>query len=81
MNDGYWALIISIFREVTPENAFKLLYGEDVRQNKTLTIEDLKEIKTLREQGEKWETIGAIYGVKWKTAQMAYSRNLRYGTI
>ena len=77
MNEGYLALLVSIFREVTPEKAFRALEGKmpRVKVNRhKWTAEEFEEIGKYREEGLKWKEIGELYGMRGKTIQTAYTR-------
>ena len=66
MNEGYMALTVCILRNVTPEEAFKMLEGKKYRK---WTADDVYKIAMMRNLGTKWREIGKVYGV---TAQVAY---------
>lgn len=77
MNEGYLALLISIFREVTPEKAFMALDGKSLDQKinrHKWTAEEFEKIGRYREEGLKWKEIGELYGMRDKTIQTAYQR-------
>lgn len=72
MNEGYLALLISIFRKTTPDDAFRILAGKPARR--AWTAAELCEIKGLRENGTTWAEIGEMYGVAPATAQKRFIR-------
>lgn len=72
MNEGYLALLISIFRKTTPDDAFRILDGKPARR--AWTAAELCEIKDLRENGATWAEIGEMYGVAAATAQKRFIR-------
>lgn len=77
MNEGYLALLISIFRKFTAEQAFMALDGKNpkVKINRhKWTAEEFEEIGRYREEGLKWKEIGELFGMRGKSIQTTYQR-------
>lgn len=77
MNEGYLALLISIFREVTPDKAFMALDGKNPKakiNRHKWTAEEFEEIGRYREEGLKWKKIGELFGMRGKSIQTTYQR-------
>lgn len=79
MNEGYLALLLAIFRNVTQEQAFRILDGKTpkAKKNRKWTDDDFQEIAQCRKEGLKWNEIGEMYGMKEKSAQKAYRRYVK----
>ena len=73
MNEGYIALLISIFRKTTPDDAFRILAGKPARR--AWTDAELREVKALKDNGATWAEIGEMYGVAAQTAQKRVIRS------
>lgn len=63
MNEGYYALLISILRHCTPEQAFELLNNGTRKRwckgNKRI----IRHMVKLKEQGKTYREIGEMYGI------------------
>ncbi|MGN0694542.1 MAG: hypothetical protein ACI4LK_06510 [Lentihominibacter sp.] len=75
MNEGYVALLIAIFREITPEQAFMVLDGKNPKakvNNHKWTDSEFEEIAIYREEGVSWRRIGEMFGMRGMTVHTAY---------
>ena len=82
MNEGYMALMVSILRKVTVEQAFMILDGKNPSTKikpRTWTQADFREIEQYRSQGYSWNDIGEMFGVAGNTVNTAYKRYVRNG--
>lgn len=70
--ENYAALLVSIFRNVTPDDAFIILERGTEKNRKNLSIEDYVDIKRRRENGEMWQDIAAVYGKPTQSLTRCY---------
>lgn len=76
MDDGYLALMISIFRNVTPDTAFRMLSGDERwTKNRHWTCDDVENIENMRKDGMTWAEIGKDYGISSSAAYKMYYYN------
>lgn len=61
LSENYIALLISIFRNVPPEDAFTMLDPEKGRHRRKLTEKDYDDMKAMRESGMSWAEMGPRY--------------------
>jgi hypothetical protein len=76
MKENYYALIVSIFRKCSPEQAFELLKtGKKHRAKRGTYLNVVPELRKYREQGLSYEAIGELYGMSkdWVFARLKRS--------
>lgn len=77
--EGWLALCICILKGVTQQEAFTIL--EEPMRYKRLTDKDMQQVEAMRNQGERWIDIAAVYGLERTAMQHRYhnwkSRNKR----
>ncbi|MGI5997862.1 MAG: helix-turn-helix domain-containing protein [Lutispora sp.] len=59
---GLTALLLSIFQNMTPEQAFRKLDGKSHKYT-GITDEDIKDMVTMRTKGMTYKAIGECYGL------------------
>lgn len=73
MQHNYYALVVSILRECSPERAFELLGDKRVR-NDDLTHEDVLEMMRLRAEGYSLKQVGDMYGITFSSVNTRIQR-------
>ncbi|HYF75289.1 MAG TPA: hypothetical protein VD757_01770 [Candidatus Nitrosocosmicus sp.] len=72
MEENYYALMVCIIKNCSPEQAFRYLEnGKKGRSGKAETQQLIAEIKRLKDQGKTYREIGAMYNM---TAGNIYRR-------
>ena len=74
MDEAYMALFVSIIKEVSPEEAMRLMEGKKPKKYRKWTAEDYEYIEFLRAEGKTWKQIGQDFGVATTCVQRNYSR-------
>jgi hypothetical protein len=76
VKENYYALLICIFRPVTPEQGFRLLNSRATKvQNKSICKNDIEDMIQMKQQKLTYDEIGKIYGL---SRQAVYRRIKRY---
>ena len=77
--ENYAALLISIVRRISPEQAFAILNRNDrnIKTKRRLTHEDYEQIRMRRLAGETWNEISVTYGKTANSLRQSYHSNRR----
>nr|DAY68079.1 MAG TPA: GcrA cell cycle regulator [Caudoviricetes sp.] len=61
--DGWCALCISILRNVSPDQAFRLFETGVIYEKRKWSWEDIDDIQSYRDQGLSWKDIAEIFNM------------------
>jgi hypothetical protein len=73
-NENYYALVVSILREVPVERAFKLMQDSRAQNRRGFSEEDIREMIQLKENGDTFDAIGFLFGAKANTVYATIRR-------
>ena len=77
--ENYAALLMSIVRRISPEQAFQILNRNDcnIKTKRRLTHEDYEQIHARRLAGETWNEISVTYNKTANSLRQSYHSNRR----
>lgn len=70
--ENYAALLVSIIRRVSPEEAFMLLNPDTTKRKRKWTKEDFMEVQKRKTAGETWSEIAITYGKTANALRQSY---------